>query len=391
MGWIILIIIVLVVANCESISDFFEEEPKQTTSSSNRSQSSKSSGNLQIDIMEGKIEDLKVWKVRIKGPIKFRYYSNNIVAIRVEMVDKSSGKEMPVVCQLEELSATDVPIFQYVTDPMVFDAQSIQWNAFTQIVAVPIDALVFPYKGNRNIVFRVTVLQATSSQLSTIRTLERSIRHEVTYVGYAEGEEKRKEFNELVVKTAVEIAYIDGNIAKEERSYLKDKVINKLSLDETEKKRLTTLLNKNLSTIEGLTTNPHTRIKKLTSNLLNAGDKKDISMAMEIFLNLVSADEQLDAEEEKIIQLIASQLNISDGEMKKLKSRFIPVKLTQGKAVDTHLDLSSHKTADAKRKYLREEYKKWNALTTSSDSAVRTQAQSMLKLIAIERAKLKTV
>jgi hypothetical protein len=51
-----------------------------------------------------------------------------------------------------------------------------------------------------------------------------------------------------------------------------------------------------------------------------------------------------------------------------------------------HLEL-----IEDKKDYLRQQYKKWNPLTTSSDPDTRSQAEQMLKLIAIERAKLERV
>lgn len=394
MGWIIVIIVIIVWVNWDSIVNSLDGGTPTTTtqraSSSTQGASTPSTRgkNFSLDILAGKLEGFDVFKVRVKGPLTFRNYTNNIVAFRVEMYDQTSGSPTPIVCQLEQFSASDVPVFQYVTDPIVIDSKGIEWQSYSQLIAIPIDALVFPFKGTRDIAISVTVLQATSSQLSTIKKVEKIIKYQVDYVGYAEAKDQRKKFNENVVKTAVEIAFIDGNIAKEERAYLKDKVINKLAIDDDERRHLSSTLNESLSIIEGLTEAPDKRLNRYLKNMLDASDKKDLTMAMEIFLNLVSVDDQLDPEEDKVITLIADKLGLSVDKLRELKSKFVPVKLTKGKAAESHLDLSAHKTNDAKRKYLREEYKKWNALTTSSDTSVRQQAQSMLKLIAIERAKL---
>lgn len=347
---------------------------------------------FQTQIKLGKIESFDTFELQIKGDIKLQLLLSNVIIFQVEMKDVTDGKDDYIVTHMEELSANDAPVFLYSSDPMTINSKLISIDTWTKILTIPIDGLLFPYRGDRKIKFTITVFDYRNNQINTVKTTSKTITHHVDYIGYLEKGENQNKYEKIIIGLAIEIAHADGEISDSELVFMREKVISRVTTDKDRQKELMTFLNKKLNDIKGYPLDSESRIKKLSQELKKVSDEQSIYMAMEILLKLASVDSVLDQEEDKAIQLIAKELGVSLEKLTELMSKFVPVNLfdkeNQSKKL---LNMDHLLTVVEKKDYLRQQYKKWNPLTTSSDPEIRAQAEQMLKLIAIERSKLDKV
>jgi len=347
---------------------------------------------FQARINLGKVESFDTFELELKGDIKLQQSLNNIIIFQVEMKDVTDGKNDYIVTHMESLSASDAPVFLYSSEPLFINSKIIPMDDWLKLLVIPVEGLVFPYKGIRKIKFTVKVLDYRNNQLNTVITTTKTITHQVAYVGYLEKGENQSKYEKIVIGLALEIAYADGTISDSEKAFIKEKVISRLNSDKDRQKELMEFLNKKLSDIMQYPGQPEDRIKKLSQELKKVADEQEISTAMEILLKLASVDSILDVAEDKAIHLIAKELNVSLEKLTDLMSKFVPVNLFDKEDQSKKLLNMEHlELIEDKKDYLRQQYKKWNPLTTSSDPDTRSQAEQMLKLIAIERAKLERV
>lgn len=342
-------------------------------------------------VSKGRFNNLDTFDVSIIGGIKFNYQTN-VVVIKVEMYDEKDAVKYPILCQIEELSATDAPIFQYVSKAFNINSREGAYANWTSVVSVPIDALTFPFRGYRKLIFKVSVLSANNSGgLDVVKSSTYNQYHQVDYVGYYERDKFSKEFNKNLAALASELSYADGKIDKKEIFFIKDRLINKIYKKdkERENKELTKYFDEKIEKVESYSGSMIDRVVTIANKMISISDQKQRIEAVEFLINLATIDGNLDQNELTILDKIAEVFKISKQKLNDLKIKIIPPDLSNAEDVSKeYLNLDKYKTVEDKKKYLRDLYREWNPLITSNDELTRKKAEQIIKLIAIERSKL---
>lgn len=366
---------------------------QNTQSSTNSSTSSQVNYNktFSAKVSKGKFNNLDTFDVSIIGGIRFNYQTN-VVVIKVEMYDEKDSIKHPILCQIEELSATDAPIFQYISKPFTVNTREGAYQNWTNVVSVPIDALTFPFKGLRKLTFKVSFLAANNSGgLDIIKSATYNQYHTVEYIGYTERDKFSLEFNKNLAALACELSYADGKIDKKEIIFIKDRLINKIFKKDKEKenKEITQYFDEKIDKVQSYSGNMIDRIITITNKMVAISDQKQRIEAIEFLINLATIDGNVDPNEITILDKIAEVFKISKQKLNDLKIKIIPPDLSNAEDVaKEYLNLDKYKTVEAKKKYLRDLYREWNPLITSNDELMRKKAEQIIKLIAIERSKL---
>jgi uncharacterized tellurite resistance protein B-like protein len=367
---------------------------KDAAKSSNSSSSSSSYFNtskvnsLQIKAEKNKIEEWDVLQVFVKGTVKLPNYYSNVFAFRLNITDITDGDDF-VICSLKEFQYDDAPIFLYVSKSIPVNFQNVEWKDWASVIAVPIDSLVFPYKGFRKLKFKIEILTAQNSSLQVVKEIEVVKNFTINNTGYKEKSENKIKYKKHLVELLLEVANIDGKIESTELRSIENSIANKLATNEEEKENLIKVYKEKKNKMQRYTGDGTTRINNICKKLLEVTEKSDINQVMEMVLDVVVGDGVLDKNEEEIIETISNKLKFDVDQFRKIKQRMIPVNiLSDEQKSNNSLIIDPLWTIDEKKKYLRGEYKKWNSLTASNDKSTREQAKNMLILIATERSKL---
>ena len=372
-------------------SSFSATPSNNSTTNNNSTNTYNPSKAFSTKVVKGRMSNLDTFDISIIGKISFNY-GNNVVVFKVEMYDENESIKHPILCQIEELSATDAPIFQYITKSFNVNSREIEYQNWIKVISVPIDALTFPFKGSRKITFKVTVLAANnSSGVDVIKTSTYQMYHNVEYVGYTERDKFSLDFNKNLAALACELSYADGNVDKKEITFIKDRLINKLFKKDKEKenKEITQFFEDKIDKVQNYSGSMLDRVVTISNKMIAISDQKQRIEAIEFLINLATIDGDIDKNELVILEKIAEVFKISKEKLNDLKIKIIPPDLSNAEDVaKEYLKLDNYKTVEAKKKYLRDLYREWNPLITSNDELTRKKAEQIIKLIAIERSKL---
>ena len=386
MEFILILFIIWIIY--KGISAGTQQSNNTPTYNSNQSNVNKP---FNANVTKGRINNLDTFDVNVIGGIRFNYQSN-VVVFKVEMYDEKEAVKYPILCQIEELSATDAPIFQYVSKAININSREGAYENWTKIVSVPIDSLTFPFKGYRKLIFKVSVLAANNSGgLDVIKSAIYNYYHSVDYIGYYERDNFSREFNKNLAALACELSYADGKIDKKEIIFIKDRLINKLFKKDKEKenKELTQYFDEKIEKVESYSGSMIDRIVTIANKMISISDQKQRMEAVEFLINLATIDGNVDQNELTVLDKIAEVFKISKQKLNDLKIKIIPPDLSNAEDVaKEYLNLDKYKTVEDKKKYLRDLYREWNPLITSNDELTRKKAEQTIKLIAIERSKL---
>mgnify|MGYP000319756317 CR=1 FL=1 len=106
----------------------------------------------------------------------------------------------------------------------------------------------------------------------------------------------------------------------------------------------------------------------------------------ELCLDAVRARGFADQRDISLLESVAAWLEIDPLKATTLLDEFLPATMRQVAGPDTALGITADMSPDDIRRRLNAQYRKWHARVTSSDPAVRAQADAMLRLISNVRS-----
>ena len=112
---------------------------------------------------------------------------------------------------------------------------------------------------------------------------------------------------------------------------------------------------------------------------------------IELCFDVMAADGVADAEELKVIRLVADALDLDLDEIEKMRDQKIvglDVNVSKQTSVEEMLGIETDWPEEDIKRYLRTEFQKWNdRMNTLSEGVERDKAQQMLELISEARKK----
>jgi len=333
------------------------------------------------------VED-SIWdtfKIDIKGIVEGSH-DNFDMRFIVRMFDITDG-EYPILCTLEDFQAVDSRVFFYESNIEKLPYKETIFSDWFSVINIPKIFLEFPKKGNRKIQIKVFAIDANTRNILAEDNIE------VTYLaeekGYIDRQNDTKYFEEMVIKTAMLVSASDGTMDDDEARVVKDWIKKRLSyFDESrqteEKNRLNGYIKDIFFDIESGDVDIYEILEGI-ENIASEGEKFEL---FQLCLDVAQADGEADEAELKIVYDIADYIKLDRSQFRSMIEKTLPVTIHTSEAnADKLLDIDSSMTNKEIKKYLREQYKKWNARVSSKDVKIREQAEKMINLIAEARKK----
>jgi hypothetical protein len=337
-------------------------------------------------------DEIEVLSVKVKGFIKSQattIVNEDRVFLGLSLSSQTTGTQNePVLCMLDDLQATDSTLFNYVSDPLTaHNGLAGGWDEWVQLIAVPIDSLVFSRKGLMTLKLQMKVLFKAGRSFSE-RSIElKHFRNEKS--GYIDSHEQREKGKEIAVTLAVLIAGSDGDRAASEGEVIKT-FIRKQIASESEEDRAKTkkTLNQAVEYAHAITSPKAIKLRAAELADQAADFDADIKFEIiELLLDVASVDDVAAKQETDFLDDLARRIGLDLDEYKNIRDKALPISIYESDPerksaqIEGMLGLTNEMSVAEKKTQLSKEYRKWNALKHSSDKAKSKQAKDMVTAI----------
>jgi len=290
----------------------------------------------------------------------------------------------------------------------------IEWGSgyfdnFRNLFLIEESELIPPFKGKRHIKFKFNIVKLDSIFKDGV-TSEKNILFEThtTYIidykrdGYLDIPTKVSEIDVGTIQLGLALVNVNGSIERAEfgkiKQWIEDKnkwglneIYNPEILDDLEnikrKAYYNQLLKYSFDKIKDKKLTLSQIVKKFNQNsYLN--EKYE---AINLLLQIVSADNKLGKEENELLTKIVRSLEVDEIEFNKMKEKIIATvdTIDENESHETLFNITPKMTKNEKCILLRKEYTKWNAQTNNSDVKIKARAKRMVEIAAQLRTKYK--
>jgi len=368
---------------------------------------------LIINITKKKINQLDYYCVQGLGGINIEKnklkLSNYHVDYVIYLDDVTDNKNsIQIETKLSDLKDSDGLIFS-----RRFNV-NIKWGSGyfpdpQDLVFFQENELILPHKGKRKIRFKFYIVKP-GSVFKKGKTLEENILFEtfcdyfIDYnrLGYLDKPTKVDEIDSGTIQLGLALANVTGSIGNAElakvKQWIEDKnkwglneLYNSELLDDQEnikkKAHYNQLLKESYDKIREKKLTLSKIVKKI-NEIAFLNEKYD---AINLLLNIVSADNKLGKEENELLTKIVRSLEVDETEFNKMKEKIIATVdvIDENESDETLFNINAKMSKDEKCKLLRKEYSRWNAQTNNSDIKIKTRAKRMVEIAARLRSKYK--
>jgi|GEM_PF-613615 len=360
---------------------------------------------LRAEEVNGKHHSYIVQRVEAKGrfpiPEALKLGFTASILDVTEVDDDGESRPMAVVSSLEDYQESDTTCYEDRQELGVVQLNQ-GWSSWTSVLSVIPETLVPPRKGDRK--YQLNVLAYDIDRQPTVRhgflldgeplatwTHEFVWKHESD--GWQEHSEKRRESEELIVRLAVAMGFADGSLHDSEAATIKQWIARRLELLRPEsrdnrKQEFNDVVKQAYAAAKAGKANAG----GIVDRLKEVGDASARMEAVELCLDILSADGQAADSELKAVNAIAKRLDVDVEQFEQQKDKRLVV-LSGG--LDGEVDYYALLNIDRKwgrdqiKAHLNRLYGRWNARAESlADADGRKQAERMLELIASARKEL---
>lgn len=325
-------------------------------------------------------------------------FMSSIVDVTDADVDGSGAR--PVLSTLEDFQESDTICYRDRTEIGEVE-KDYGWRDWTGVLTIIPETLVPPRKGPRH--FRVQVFAFDQANEPVVRTgfwvenhplahWAHDFEWTVTSDGYEEQSEKREQAEELIVRLAVAMAFTDDTFHENEGEVVKNWILRRLDPlgEETRERRKRRL---NAAFREAFTAGEAGRsgAAGIMDSLREIGDENLSLEAVELCLDVMSADNKTDETELRVVREVGRRLGVDVDRFRTLLDKHLIGRGELEQGIDFHqiLHIDPAWGPEEVRSHLIREYSKWNSRAESlTDPEQRAQAEKMLEIVAAARKAL---
>jgi tellurite resistance protein len=345
--------------------------------------------------------EFEVYEIQVRGAIPVEEDGSEC-SIMINMYDETGDGAQPVLCVLDDFQEKHSRVYQLEANlgPV---PKNVHYKDWVKIGVAIIDTLIPPRKGIRQISFQACLIPVNNPPLfkngfvqsnkERIWAVASSKKYSFEFddFGYLDAVTNRKKTEKLTIELAFYVAAADGVVAKEEGGVIKawaSRLIADASPDNKDsvKNEINASIKQSYEKAVSKTVN-HVEVIFEMSQVATKQEKYE---AIELCLDVMSADGHADPAELKTLDEISKMLEIDPGKFRALQDRRLAnvesIGVT-GDNIETLVGITNDMSPDDIRKHLSREYRKWNSRVTSGDEKVKGKAQEMLLLIGDARAK----
>ena len=338
----------------------------------------------------------KCFVVRASGLVGTEYH--NRVKVILNCYDNTENNDdeigVPVVTAHEAYSENSIYKRIFGKEFVMDVSQSTYYPKGSQLFFIPSEIIVPPHSGKRRLKFTLNICDAdTHVAFGRYEDTSKIIYHANDFVdfnfkdiGYMDAVINKDKVEDLTIKLAMCMAATDGHLDQKELNVIKDWAKNLTSLLEEDKqaarkKHFSKFIKDTYSEAKG----KRISISTLVKDFNKIASKTQKYEAIELLLNISSADGKLSKEEEAFINKIAKTTNIDLKTFRDMKNKVVASVdqiETLEKPSETTFGLTDDMTDKEKCRSLTKQYSKWKGQTTNKDPKRKKRAKEMVKAIA---------
>lgn len=338
-----------------------------------------------------------VIEVEGRGLVPVAHQTN--LSFVTSVLDCSSPQNpLPVVSTLDDFQEPESVAYSYTMRPTRVGPNEgfIDWCRVG--VVIP-DVLTPPRSGKRQLEVWVHLVDTarppaiyhgfieSGRPVASYRAL---VEWEFDRKGYQDAAEARRQRRPLMVRLAVAVAAADGSFAEAEGKIIQRWIQRQLSvLDESVRDAVKAECNDALRV--GYARAGKVSIGDLCNELNQISEPADRYEAVELCLDVMTADGQIHPAELEVIERVSDALALDYKELQRMKDQrlvTVNVQSSDESVMEASLGIGSDWAPERIRSHLREEFGRWNArLNTLTDPVERQNVQHRLDLIARARRK----
>ena len=394
-------------------------------------------------------DSLKVFEIRIRGAVNAPH-DNYPVHNSVSAFDVTDGEDnpQPLLCMIEQLQLPETIVFGYTSPESRLPYANSLMSSWSEVLSVPVDAIVFPRKGLRKLEFSSAVISAIDGE--QLASANCTTKYANPKVGYLELKTQRERSEVLAVQLAMAVSAVDGSLDEFEGKIVQDWIKKRIAAaSEDDQPAVKTRLNKAVADVierfklgaaqqfmvkddQGVEYGPietetlrrwfeerrvvgetvlsndggelwsplnampglvaliqrGPSIEEICNEMKGVSSPAELYEALDLCLKVARADDIASDIELDLLADLAGKLGVDKNRFRKMTDKIIPVGMHEVVDADRLLGIEPDMTESQKKEHLRGEYKKWNARVIHSDANIRKQAEEMLDLIATTRDRL---
>lgn len=314
--------------------------------------------------------------------------------------DIQGNGSYPVLCTLENFQEPDSICYRDRSDVGEVEP-NYGWHDWNGVLNIVPETLVPPRSGRRRL--RVWINAFDIDQEPVVRHgywieneplvhWSHTLDWTFTGDGYEEQTEKRELGEELIVKLAVAMGFVDGAFQESEGQVVKTWITRRLEpLGEETRERRKNRFNVAFREAYAAGQSGRSGAAKIMEALKEIGNPNLSLEAVELCLDVMSADSNADTKELRAVHEVARRLDVDRDRFQLAMDKRLVGGAVPDRAVDFHriLHIDPSWGPEEIRTHLNREYSKWNSRAESlTDPEKRAQAEKMLEIVAAARKAL---
>ena len=374
----------------------------KSTSTYSGANGNKYFGPLQIKLFPEKVKNFELQRIKIRGRMPVPRRMRLSFTISILDVTQGKGNYKPVFSFIDDLQEPNSRCFQQRGNFGMTEVGDsvVDWLPIGALVP---DIIQTAYSGKRNLEIILRLYNTDNpielhggfggdgGELVHIATLK--YHHDSNEIGYEEEIENRELAQALSLKIGVAVAMADGSLGDDEGNKLKSWIKNEISGYSSENYQQELKEKLNNAFREGYREISYGKLTLFNylEQLNEVGSKKDKNEAISLCMDIMAADGVADKAELKMINDIASKLDLNMEEVERRRDAVtlnLEVNESDEDDLETFVGLKEEWSISQKKLHLSKEFQKWNNRMNALDSGVeREKAQQILDAIAKLRKK----
>ena len=294
----------------------------------------------------------------------------------VQVVDETEGEDSryALLCEIPECADAE-SYYEFRQDSHI--PYTVSEFEDINLTNIPLFALIGPKKGPRK--WRIFVMVADATNDDQLYALgSQLIDYRQEHVGYTEWAAHTKAQEGQIAVLTLAMAAADGSISKRETSIIRNffsERFQHLEEPDERKQHITYTLQSTLSDLKS----GHKAvdfIKNTCRSLKADNDQTVIQTAYELCTKVAVADESFEANEQKALKYIATQLEIDPEYVREVHDREIRLHMYSDQHNDRFilLGMPGGLSTVEQRAWLQSEYEKWRPRQSHPDTDIATEA-----------------
>ena len=327
-----------------------------------------------------------VFNVQIGGTIHTpsdMYYTTLQITI-ADITDEGCNAR-PVHSRGKQWQSNDSPVFCYTADLGKTPTKVTTLSDWTSVAQLHLDWLMFPQKGNRKLRLKTSILSRKNAEQLACATF--TFFYQNPEFGYIDLQENIQRTKTLAVALAFAVSAVDGKLYDCEIELIKNWARNNVDISQASDKARSSLEKALNKTVDFFSSGNQLDIYKICKEIVQIVPIAQRYDILDLCLKVTQANGIASAEEIDLLKKLANSLEVDPNRFRSMVQKTLPVDMHETMDQEVILGVSSDMGKEKTREQLNKEYIKWNSRVTSSDPAIQSQADEMLKLIAEARRK----